>query len=307
MSPAGPGQRPSSHTWLSFDVPDRLLNWALLAPAVAVLAALMLYPMAYGFWLSLHRWAIVQPAQFIGWENYLNILRDTRVWNSLQVTLLFSIPAFALEVLIGFGVALLANQEIRGKGLLRTLCVVPLMVTPVVIAIHFRVMLNYDFGIVNWFFGLFGVSRIGWMFNPVLAMIALIAVEVWHQTPFTMLIFSAGLAALPNEPLEAAEADGAGWWQKLIHVIIPMMMPVFLVAALFRSYGLLRTYDLVFGLTTGGPGRATETLSYLIIDRFVLGRDIGYASAVSFLLFGISLVVSVVIIRAMGLKGQVDD
>jgi multiple sugar transport system permease protein len=298
--------RSSLFAWPGLDVSDSALKWLMIAPAVVLLVALMLFPLAYSFWLSLNRYNIIDLPRFVGLGNYAQMLGDSAVWVSLRATFTFALPAFALEFLIGFGLALLVNREIRGKGVFRTLMVVPLMLTPVVVAIHFRLMLNYDFGIVNWFLSLFGVARIGWVAHPILAMVSLIAVEVWQQTPFCMLAFAAGLAALPTEVLEAAEVDGASWWQKLGYVTIPMMMPIFLVVALFRSYNIIRQYDLVFGLTSGGPGRVTETLSYRLMDVLTQSFQVGYASAIGYVLFAISLAISLTLIKLAGLKAQVD-
>lgn len=283
---------------------DRSLKYLMLAPAATVLFGFILYPLAYSFWLSLHRYDLVRPGTFIGLSNYAAMLTDARMLNSLRATLIFAIAAFVIEIVVGFGLALLLAQRIRGRGILRALMVAPLMLTPVVMGINFRLMLNYDFGVVNWFIGLFGVPKVNWITDPVLAMVVLIAVEVWHMTPFSLLIFSAGLESLPQEVLDAADADGANWWQKLRSVTIPMLAPLFLIVGLFRSYDLLRMYDLAYALTSGGPGQVTETLSYQIVIRLVTGWQVGYSCAMSFVLFGIGLLLAIVFIRTMTSTGE---
>jgi multiple sugar transport system permease protein len=164
-------------------------------------------------------------------------------------------------------------------------------------------LFNYDFGVINWFLGLFGVPKVNWLGDPVLSMLVLIGADVWTETGFSLLVFSAALAAIPDEILEAARMDGARRWQMLRHVIVPMMVPLFVVVALFRSYNLLRVYDLVYALTGGGPGQATSTLSYQIISTMVLGYQVGTASAMSYVLFGLSLVIGVLLIR-VSLRGS---
>jgi multiple sugar transport system permease protein len=280
---------------------DRTLRWWMVAPALIIIFMTTVYPILYSAYMSLHFYNIVDPARFIGLRNYERILADDRFWNAVRVSFTFAIPEFILELTIGFGLALLINQDIRGKGLIRSIILLPLMLTPVVVGLNWRVMFNYDFGIINWFIGLFGIAKLNWVNDATAAMPALIILEVWRATSFEMLVFSAGLAALPEEPFEAAEIDGASSWQKMVLLTIPMLKPLFLVVMLFRSYELLRVFDIVYTLTQGGPGRATETLSFLIFGRLFEGWQVGYASATSFMLLFISLAVVLLIIRLLGL------
>jgi multiple sugar transport system permease protein len=199
--------------------------------------------------------------------------------------------------------ALLLERHTRGSGLMRSVILLPLLLTPVVEALNWRVMLNYDFGVINWLLGLVGIPKVNWVNDATLAMPALVVLEVWRVVGFEVLVFSAGLAALPHEPFESAQIDGASSWQQLVHLTIPMLMPLFVVVALFRSYELLRVFDIVYGLTGGGPGRATETLSFHIFNQMITGFQVGYASAMAYVLFAISLVLVALIIKVLGLGG----
>jgi multiple sugar transport system permease protein len=286
--------------WLST---DRTLSWLLLAPALIVIFGVFVYPLAYSLWMSLQAYNIITPARFIGLRNYERILTDDTFWHSAVVTLQFAIPTFVIEVLLGFGMALLLERHTRGRGIMRSVILLPLLLTPVVEALNWRVMLNYDFGVINWLIGLVGIPKVNWVNDATLAMPALIMVEVWRVVGFEVLVFSAGLAALPHEPFESAQIDGASSWQQLVHLTIPMLMPLFVVVALFRSYELLRVFDIVYGLTGGGPGRATETISFHIFNQMITGFQVGYASAMAYVLFAMSLMLVFVIIKVLGLGG----
>ncbi len=282
---------------------DRTLSWLLLAPSLIVIAGVFVYPLGYSLWMSLQAYNIITPARFIGLRNYQRILSDDTFWHSAVTTFSFAIPTFAIEVVLGFGLALMLERVSHGRGLMRSVILVPLLLTPVVEALNWRVMLNYDFGVVNWLLGLVGIPKINWVNDAQLAMPALVVLEVWRVVGFEVLVFSAGLAALPSEPFESAEIDGASSWQQLLHLTLPMLTPLFVVVALFRSYELLRVFDIVYGLTGGGPGRATETLSFHIFNQMISGFQVGYASAAAYVLFAMSLMLILVIIRVLGLGG----
>ncbi len=282
---------------------DRTLRWLLLAPALTVIFGVFVYPLGYSLWMSGQAYNIITPARFIGLRNYERILTDDTFWHSAVVTLEFAITTFVTEVTLGFGMALLLERHTRGRGVMRSVILLPLLLTPVVEALNWRVILNYDFGIVNWLLGLVGIPKVNWVNDAALAMPALVTVEVWRVVGFEVLVFSAGLAALPQEPVESAQIDGASSWQQLVHLTIPMLMPLFVVVALSRSYELLQVFDIVYGLTGGGPGRATETLSFHIFNQMIADFQVGYASAAAYILFAMSLVLVLVIIKVLGLGG----
>lgn len=285
-------------------IPDRWLRFFLLLPALIVMILVMIYPLTYSFWLSLHSYDLINPIRFVGLGNYERILGDARVWNSLRVTFAFAIPAFLLELVIGFTIALLIHYEVTRQGLWRTLLFMPLLLTPVILGLNWRVMLNYDFGVINYYLSLLGMHKQNWLNEPSLALAVLVIVDVWHTTPFVMMVMSAGLAALPEEPFEMAEIDGAAFFQRLWYLTVPLLKPLFLMIALFRSYELIRVFDIVFALTEGGPGRATETLSFHIFNRLFEGFQVGYSAAVSYVLFFISLTISVILIGLVGTGGS---
>src|SRR5439155_25709934 len=197
----------------------------------------------------------------------------------------------------------LLHRVVLFRGLIRTVVIIPRMLTPVVLGLNWRMMLSYDWGIVNYVVRLLGFAPVNWVNDPRTAMASLILVDVWHTTSFTVLVLSAGLASLPDEPFEAASIDGASAWQKLWYLTVPLLRPLILVVLLFRSYELIRVYDIVFAVTAGGPGRLTETISFHIFSRLFQGFQVGYASAISYVLFAVCLIWSIVIIKVVGIKG----
>ncbi len=285
---------------------ERVVGLVCVAPALALLSLILVYPLAYSLYQSLLRNNLVDPPTLVGLHNYGLILQDGRFWNSLRVTAIFAFVTFSLQLLIGFSLALLLHEIHWGKGLFRTLIVMPLMLSPIILGLNWRMMLNYDFGLINYLVGLVGIGPVGWTIREATSLPTLIAVEVWHTTGFVMLILSAGLAAMPSEVLEASIVDGASRWQRLFLVIIPLLKPVILVVCLFRSYELIRSFDKVLLLTRGGPGIATESLTYYIYQRMFQGLEIGYSSALSWVMFAISLAISFWLMRSMRLYQETD-
>jgi multiple sugar transport system permease protein len=286
--------------WRAPSLPDRWLPLLFLIPALVVLVAIMAYPLAYSFWLSLHRYDLLNPTQFIGLGNYGRIWQDEQVRNSLKVTFVFAIPVLILNLVVGFGLALLIHHKARAKALWRIIFSLPILLTPVVIGLNWRVLLNYDFGIVNYYLSLLGIGKQLWVSDAQLAMPTLIAVDAWQTTAFVILVMVAGLAALPEDLFEAAKVDGASTWQQIWSLTIPLLKPLFLVIILFRSFELLRVFDIVWTLTRGGPGRATETISFHIYSRTFQSFQLGYGAAMSYVLFFISAAISIILIRMIG-------
>ena len=287
-----------------WSMPDRWLAHLLLWPALLTLLGVFAYPLAYSFWISLHVFNLTRPPVFNGIDNYLLIVQDMRVWESFAVSVQFAAISLAFQLGFGFMIALLLARVVLFRGLIRTIIIIPLMLTPVVLGLNWRLMLNLDWGIINYFLRLLGFASVNFVNNPQTAMFSLILVDVWHTTSFTVLVLSAGLASLPDEPFEAASIDGASYWQQLWYLTIPLLRPLFLVIVLFRSYELIRVYDIVFALTGGGPGRLTETISFHIFNRMFQGFQIGYASSISYVLFALCLLWSIVIIKTVGTHGS---
>lgn len=278
---------------------DLLLPALFLAPALAVLLALSIYPLIYSVTISLQR--ETAGGAVWGLENFTRLLSDNFFWTAMGHTFVYSTAALTCEFLLGLGLALLLNNQIRGRGFFRASLLVPMMLPTVVVGVVWRLMLNPNFGAVNGTVKQFGIDteNLTWTASPKLAMLSVIAVDVWQWTPFVFLVLLAGLQAIPQEPYEAALIDGSSRWQTFRHVTLPLLKPAILIVLLLRTMDLLRVFDQIFILTEGGPGFATETISLYIYRTAFRFFDFGYAAAMSFVLLALTNVISVLYIRLL--------
>jgi len=254
----------------------------LIAPSLLVLLSLSIYPLIYSITISLQ----AQSAGESRWstENFARLFSDNFFLTALAHTFVYAIAALALELLIGLGLALLMNKQLRARGLFRATLLIPMMLPTVVVGVVWRLMLNPNFGAINGTLKYFGVNTesLTWTASPRLAMLSVIAVDVWQWTPFVFLVLLAGLQAIPEEPYEAARIDGSSNWQTFRHITLPLLKPAILIALLLRTMDLLRVFDQIFILTEGGPGFATETISLYIYRTAFRFFNFGYAAAMSF-------------------------
>ena len=285
-----------------FNAPSRrelLLPYLLVAPALAVLIALSIYPLLYSITISLQQ----ETSAGIVWGlgNFKRLASDNFFRTAMVHTFVYAIAALTCEFLLGLGLALLLNQQIRGRGLFRASLLVPMMLPTVVVGVVWRLMLNPNFGAINGTLKQLGVNteRLTWTASPRLAFLAVIAVDVWQWTPFVFLVLLAGLQAIPQEPYEAALIDGSSRWQTFRHVTLPLLKPAILIVLLLRTMDLLRVFDQIFILTEGGPGFATEMISLYIYRTAFRFFDFGYAAAMSFVLLAVTNVVSVVYLKIL--------
>jgi multiple sugar transport system permease protein len=267
----------------------------LLAPVLAVLLGLAVYPLVYAVRVSLQSEA--------GWGlgNFARLVQDSFFWAALAHTFVYALSALTLEFLLGLGLALLLDRNLRGRNLFRALLLIPMMLPPVVVGVTWRLLFNPTFGAINGTLKRFGIdtAALTWTASPKLAMLSVIAVDVWQWTPFMFLILLAGLQAIPQEPYEAALIDGANAWQIFRDITLPLLKPAILIALLLRTMDLLRVFDQIFILTEGGPGFATETVSLYIYRTAFRFGDFGYAAAMSFVLLLITNAISVVWLRLL--------
>ena len=215
------------------------------------------------------------------------------VWN----TLLFALAAVSAEMLLGFALAVLTSRIVRGQVVYRTVFLLPVLVPGIVIGAMWKLMYNFDFGIINQALQLLGMSAQDWLGSPATALLSVILVDIWHWTPFCFLLLLSGLQSLPTEVFEAARIDGANWWQGLRRVTIPLMRPMILVTLMFRAIVAFKVFDEVYLLTGGGPGTATEVVSFSIYRQFFTQDRAGYGSAMSVV---VVFAVALIVIVAMG-------
>ena len=278
-------------------IPIRTLTAArywTLAPALLLFVAVALVPIGELVAMSLARIDWVQgKAQwhFVGFEQYARVLRDALFRTGVANTIVFAVSAVAVQMILGFALALLTTRIARARVLYRTVFILPILVPGIVIGAIWKLMYNFDFGVLNQLLGVIGVRPIDWLVNGATALAAVIAVDVWHWTPFVFLLMLAGLESLPQDVYEAARVDGATFFQELRYITLPLMLPTIVVTMLFRIIVGVKVFDEIYLLTGGGPGTATEVVSYTIFRSFFTEGQTGYGSAMSVIvLFGLALV-----------------
>jgi len=281
---------------------ELLLPVLFIAPAVAVLLLLSIYPLIYSVTISLRQ----ETPNAVKWSvgNFVRLASDKFFLTAMAHTFVYAAAALTCEFLLGLGLALLLNKQIRGRGLFRASLLVPMMLPAVVAGVVWRLMLNPNFGAVNGVLKQLGINteNLTWTASPRLAMLSVIVVDVWQWTPFVFLVLLAGLQAIPQEPYEAALIDGSSRWQTFRHVTLPLLKPSILIVLLLRTMDLLRVFDQIFILTEGGPGFATETISLYIYRTAFRFFDFGYAAAMSFVLLALTNVISAIYIRFLQSK-----
>ena len=266
-----------------------------VAPTVVLLLALSIYPLVYSVKVSL-----IGPAGF-SLANYTRLVQDRLFLQALARTLLYTAVALAIEFALGLALALLIDSLGRGRAFFRAGLLAPMLLPPVVVAVIWRLIYTPQFGVLNGTLGVFGIntSALTWTSGESGALASVILVDVWEWTPFLFLLLSAGLQALPQEPLEAARMDGASAWQVFRDIVLPLLKPVMTLAILLRTIDLLRIFDQIFILTQGGPGFATETVSLYIYRTAFRFFNFGYAAAMSFLGLGLTIVFARSLMRVM--------
>ncbi len=276
---------------------DRNVKWIFPLPALLFIALMMIFPLLYTGWNSLTPWSISrgQPATFFGLQNYMNLPEDTRFVSSIFRTFYFTILAVAFEVVLGVAIALLLDREFKFKRFVNSIMLLPMMATPVAIAMVWLLMYEPTNGIVNYVLRTLNLPTGLWVYNEASVIPALALVDIWEWTPMIILICLAGLTALPHDPFEAARVDGASTWQVIRHVTIPMLLPTISIATLLRLIDALKTFDIIYTMTQGGPGFTSETLNiYTFLQAFSY-FNFGYASSVLVVFFAIVLGISLLV------------
>lgn len=281
------------------DFVEQRVTAVFMAPAVVFVAVMMVFPVLYTVYVSLHEWSggSATPDQFIGLDNFGTVLGDGRFWAAFWRTAVFTVAALAVQTVLGVGIAVLYNREFMGKGLIRTLSLFPMMATPVAIALVWRLMYEPNNGIINELLSSVGLPTSQWVADPGIALWALAVVDTWQWTPLITLIVLAGLSALSTDPYEAAAIDGANAWQTFWRITLPMLRPVIIVAATFRLIDALKTFDIIYVITQGGPAFATETLNLYVYAQSFQYQNLGYASSLLIVFFAIVVAASVLLLR----------
>lgn len=274
---------------------DRHTRLVFAGPAVVLILLILAFPIAYTIYLSLTQWtgSVTRAPEWVGLDNYVRIFTDDpRFWAAFARTMGFTVLTVAVQTVLGVALAVLLHRELRLRGLLRSVMLMPMIATPVAIALVWRLMFQPDLGIFNQILTAVGLPSSTWLANENLALPLLALVDTWEWTPLIALITLAGLTALPVEPMEAALIDRANAWQRFWHITLPMVRPVIVVALVFRLIDAIKTFDIIFVMTQGGPGFATETLNLYIYNSAFQYQKLGYASALLIVFFALVFVLT---------------
>jgi multiple sugar transport system permease protein len=282
-----------SDTWYSI---------LLITPAMLIILFFALFPLGYAINLSLRHvdlTSAVGIGPFVGLDNYRFALNDKFFWQAARRTLTFAIFAVSIEMVLGAAIAFLLNGLLWGKGIVRSLLILPLAAAPAAVGLVWRYMYHPDFGVYNAIMSALGLPERNWLGAVRLAMPSVILFDVWQWTPFVALIVLAGLQSLPKEPFEAAELDGASNWQVFRRLMLPMLAPVLTLIFVLRTIDAIRLYDAIVSLTHGGPGTATETLTYYLYRLGMKFFRLDQASAISLLFLYVTIIFTGVVLRSM--------
>ncbi len=264
---------------------EKLVALLLLAPAVLYLLALSIYPTVYSLWIAFHNYTMYRRdlISFAGFDNFTDLFDSEIFPQSVRVTALFAAIAVSIELALGLAIAVLLDRKMRGANALRTLLIVPVMISPVGMGLTFRYIFAPTYGLLTYLMHGVGIPTADWTVSVAWALPAVIFVDVWQWTPFVALILLSGMQSVSVEVTEAAELDGLSEWQKLWRIVMPLIRPVVMVVVLIRLIDSIRMFDLVYVLTRGGPGSTTEVLSVFSYVTAFNDGDMGSASAIAWI------------------------
>lgn len=265
---------------------DNHMHIAFPAPAMITLFIIVIFPIMYNIYMSFNKWKIgLGSPNFIGLQNYIDAFSDPRFWNGLKVMFYFSGLSLSLEIILGLLIAVYFNKEFKGSNFVQTIYIFPFAATPVAIALIWRIMLNPQIGVLNYFLGLVGLPGSLWVSDTRTVIISLVLVDVWKWTPMITLIVLAGLKSLPKDPYEAAVIDGANAFHIFTHITVPLIRPVLITALTLRSLDNLKEFDIIYTITQGGPGIASETLYLYSYKTAFSFFKAGYGSTLIIIVF----------------------
>ena len=270
--------------------------YRFIVPALVVIGAVIIFPWLFTIWMSTFDWKIGSEAHFVGFDNYTALVSNQRFLEAVVRTFYFTALAVIAPLILGTLAALIFHRQFPFRGFLRAVFVMPMMATPVAVALVWTMMFHPQQGVLNYLLSLVGLPPSLWVYSPTWVIPSLVMVEVWHWTPLVMLIVLGGLAALPTEPYESAKLDGASEWQLFRYITLPLVAPFLLVAGVIRTIDALKAFDTIYVITSGGPGTASETINlYLYLQAFAF-YNIGNASAVVVIFFFIVMALALLLL-----------
>ncbi len=278
---------------------ERNLRFFFSLPAVIFVVVLMVFPVCYTLFISFTDWSLTsgRPMHFVGFDSYKAVFTEPRFLGAIGRTLAFTIGAIVIEAVAGTIFALILDAEFAGKNAAKTVLLLPLVATPVAVGIVFNLFYDPTIGFLNYVLSALGLPQSGWVSNASTVISSLVLVDIWQWTPMIALIVMAGLAGLSRESYDSAKVDGANAFQTLVHITLPLLMPTILTAVILRAIDALKTYDIIYAMTGGGPGYASETLNIMAFKYSFEYFRMGQSSAILVFLFALVLLFSLGVIR----------
>lgn len=271
-----------------------------LSPTLVIFSAFILFPVFFSFYLSFQKWNMFSgQSTFVGLDNYIRMFQSAEFWSVLKNTAYYTLGTIPLNMGFSLLVAYILHKKIFGKKLLRTLFFAPVIISPVAAAVIWRWLYDPNFGLINYFIGIFGFDPVNWLNDPTAAMFALIVMGVWKTFGINMVLFAAGLQAIPDHYYEAAEIDGAGQWSKFKNITIPLLAPTTFFIMVMSMISSFQVFDIVYVLTSGGPLGATKVMVFYVYEHAFKFFEMGYASAASYVLFAILFVLTLAQVKYM--------
>ena len=282
---------------------DFLSALLFLSPTLVIFTAFILFPVFFSFYLSFHSWNMFSgDTTFVGLENFSRMIQDAEFWQVLGNTAVYTFGTIPINMALSLWVAYLLNKKLKGKKFLRTAFFAPVIISPVAAAVIWRWMYDPNFGLVNYLISFLGIGSINWLNEPTAAMFALIIMGVWKTFGINMILFSAGLQGIPDNYYEAAELDGAGKWAKFYHITIPMLAPTTFFIMIMSMISSFQVFDIVYVLTSGGPMGSTKVLVFYVYEYAFKFFEMGYASAISYFLFAVLFILTMLQVKYMKSK-----
>jgi len=277
---------------------------SMMYPVVFVLVLVIVAPLSYSLYISFHNYVLqFGMGKWTGIRNYLAAFKARDFLISMKNTFILTFSVVSVEFLSALGLALILNRDdIKIKKIFTVILMIPIMLPPIAVGLIWKMLLHPEQGIINYLIGFLGIPPLGWYADPKLAMLTVVTVDIWHETSLILIIVLAGLASLDRNPYEAAKVDGASPSQIFFYITLPMMFPIITVAILIRMISAIKTYDLIYIITRGGPGARTDTMSYYVFKMAFRKMSMGDAAAQSFILLMIILCLSVLLIKTTEIK-----
>ncbi|MEB6253288.1 sugar ABC transporter permease [Mammaliicoccus sciuri] len=287
---------------------SKYFKYLMIVPALIILAMVTFYPMINSFWISLHEWDLTTSnkiGQFIGLDNYIRAFKDPIFWNSVKVTLIFTLATVFITIALAILIGLLLSRDKKYLSFIRAILIIPFALSPALVGYSWKFMLNPDYGVFDKIIGTIfpPLDHIVWLGNPMTALFSLVSVAVWIWLPFMSLMFISGIMGLPEEVYEAARMDGANYIQIFFKITLPLLRPIILLATILMTMFALKQFDPIVTMTSGGPGNSTEVLNFLVYQTSFRYFEMGYGAALGYILAIITIIFVMIYMRKL-VKGD---